>query len=172
MTTSATSHVACLKMAADLGRMRALDEKGILKTAGILEGVLERGTSMWLPAGLGYIMGGPEHRLEGAIGGALGGHLGARALRKLSIRELRKVIKMQPSLSKYRGSTDRELLRGLQGDILFKKNPNLANMKEDFLPLLRQHEGVGSLTGGALGGFGVGKALSSQDALQDSEYVF
>jgi hypothetical protein len=163
MTTDSTNHAVCLKMAADLGRIRALDEKGLLKTAGILDNVIERGMSMWLPAGLGYVMGGPEHRLEGALAGAAGGHLGKRFARGLGLRELRKVVNSNALTSNYHGATDRALLRGIHADPIFRKNPELANMRSEFLPLLRQYEGLGGLVGGSLTGFGVGKALSSQD---------
>ncbi|RLC88617.1 MAG: hypothetical protein DRJ03_01725 [Chloroflexi bacterium] len=171
MPVSAEKRSVFLKMATDLGRMCALDERGLLKTAGILNTLLDQGTSIWLPAGLGYIMGGPGHRIEGAVAGGLGGRLGARLLRKGALHELRGVLKQQPNTGRYRGTTDREVLRGLHGDPIFQKSPELAAMKQDFLPLLRQYEGLGSLAGGALAGLGIGKALSSQGVSQPAAYT-
>lgn len=166
MTTGATNYATCLRMAADLGRARALDEKGLLKTAGVLDKVVERGTSMWLPAGLGYVMGGPEHRLEGAIAGGLGGHLGKRFARGLGLRELRKAVSSNARAANYHGATNEALLHGIRTDPIFRKTPELANMQSEFLPMLRQYEGLGGLVGGSLTGLGVGKALSLQDSPQ------
>lgn len=161
MTTDATSR-ACLQMAVDLGRMRALDEKGLLKTAGMLDRLLESSAGIWAPAGLGYIMGGPEHRLEGALAGALGGHLGRRFLRGMNIKELRKAVGIEPALAKYQTLGDRELLSRLRASAAVQSSPEMAHIKE-FLPTLRRYEGLGSLAGGALAGYGTGQVLSSQD---------
>lgn len=161
MTTDATSR-ACLRMAADLGRMRALDETGLLKTAGMLDRLLESSAGVWAPAGIGYVMGGPEHRLEGTLAGAFGGHLGRRFLRGLNMKELRKAVEIEPALSKYRALGDRDLLSRLRTSSAIQTSPELEHIKE-FLPTLRRYEGLGSLAGGALAGYGTGQVLSSQD---------
>jgi len=163
MTTNATSRATFLKMANDLGRMRALDERGLLKTAGVLDALLSgRTAATLLPAGLGYVLGGPEHRMEGAVAGALGSHLGRRFLRGLNVKELRKAIEIQPSLAKHRSLGDYELLSKLRSNAAVQGSPELAHIKK-FLPTVQNYEGVGSLAGGALAGYDTGQVLSSQD---------
>jgi hypothetical protein len=71
-----------LKMAADLGRMRALDKAGLLKIAGSALTAAKWG----LPALAGAYVAGPEHRFEGALGGAALGHVGRKAGKYLAGR--------------------------------------------------------------------------------------
>ncbi len=162
MTVDTAARNALLKMAADLGRICALDDSGLLKTSGFLGNILERSTVSLLPAGLGYVAAGPEHRLEGAVAGALGGRLGRRFLRGSNIKALRKAVRTEPVLAKHRDLADRELLSALRASKMVKESPGLTHIRE-FLPAMGKYEGVGSLAGGTLAGFGTGQILGLQD---------
>jgi hypothetical protein len=79
---------ACLRMAADLGRIRAMDAAGFTpdrqKTAGILSGL----GSVAAPAAIGFTMA-PEGRERegagyGALAGILGGAMGSAAMKGIA----------------------------------------------------------------------------------------
>lgn len=162
MRNATRKKAALLKMAQDLGRLRALDEQGLLKNANVLGAMLDRSAPIWAPAALGYVLGGPEHRLEGAAAGALGGHLGRGFLRNLSVRGLRETLPKHPELSGLATLSDRQLLSALKASPAVQSGPQMQHIR-DFLGNLGKYEGFGSLAGGGLAGYGVGKILGSQD---------
>lgn len=81
---------ACLKMAADLGRLHAMTEAGfegdLQKTAGILSGL----GSIVAPATIGFAMAPEGREREGAayggLAGLLGGAMGSAAMKGLAPR--------------------------------------------------------------------------------------
>jgi hypothetical protein len=81
-----------LKVARDLGRMRALDEAGLSKTANVFESLFDTGTRWALPLGLpavaGAALAGEGHRQEGAVGGLLGGMAGRQLFKGQATRIL------------------------------------------------------------------------------------
>lgn len=138
---------ACLEVAVDMGRMRAFDELDMSKEAGFIENLLLKYAPLWAPAGAGAVIGGPEHRFEGALAGLGGGALGARLMRSMALRHT-------PGLSKFKGMVGKPTqLRGM-----LSKEPELAEQ----LGSLEKSEWLGRLGGGAGGGYLAHKMLGSQ----------
>lgn len=138
---------SCLNAAVAMGQMRALDEIGMLKRAGVIESLLLRYAPYWAPAGLGAYFGGPEHRFEGALAGLGAGALGTRLMRSMAVRHT-------PELAKFKALIGKpEKLRRTLG-----KDPELAGQ----LGTLEKSEWLGRLGGGAGGGYLAHKMLGSQ----------
>lgn len=158
-----------LKMATDLGRMRAFDEARLSKTSGILESVALKAAPYWVPASMGYVLGGPEHRMEGALAGLGLGAVGSGLGRFAGVRQLRNIVRKSPQFEKFRHLDDLALLREL------KRAPagsGLNELRGDILPLIDQYRWGGRLGGGLLGGFGMGKALEAQEKPNFSQVTF
>lgn len=86
-----TKKAMLLKMAHDIGMLHAIEESGLAKTAsleGALLGLIRRTAPVAIPTVAGAAMAGPDHRLEGALGGLALGALGAHGARHLTARSL------------------------------------------------------------------------------------
>lgn len=136
----------CLKMASDLGRMCALDEAGVLeKRAGIFESLVTKTAPLWVPAGAGAVIGGPEHRLEGLIAGLGMGALGRRVGRHLATRQARQLIGKTKNLPEWLydpATKDNIVLETL------RSHPKAQNIWKHLGPALPQYEWAGTLLGG------------------------
>ena len=158
-----------LRMATDLGRMKAFAEMRLSKTGSILEQIALKTAPYWVPASMGYVLGGPEHRMEGALAGLGLASVGSGLGRFMGVRQLRNIVRKSPQFEKYRHLDDLALLREL------KHAPAGSSLKElrgDILPLIDQYRWGGRLGGGFLGGFGMRKALEAQEKPDFSQMTF
>ena len=145
------------KMAADLGRMHALEKRGGLLDSAIT--AAGRHAGWWAPAAGGAILAGPGYREEGALAGLLAGRLGLRAGRMAGAGGLKggaKYFKGAP-LSKYREAA-RSVGQGeaVKGLVTAKELPAAQQA-------LQQAGLLGGVAGGALGGYGAGRLLGAQN---------
>ena len=105
-------------------------------------------------------MGGPEHRMEGALAGLGVGAVGSNLGRLMGVRQLRNIVRKSSQFEKYRHLDDIALLRKLKHAPIGSR---LDKLRGDMLPLIDQYRWGGRLGGGFLGGLGIGKALEAQE---------
>lgn len=148
-------------MTLELKKLRAPKIGALLKIAGGIEslagGLASKLAPVLLPAGLGAYAAGPEHRMEGAIGGAALGALGKRLAPKL----LRKAMFTNPkSLEMSRQLTGSGVSEGSRAykriqDALGDETPAFIKSLTSF----KEHTPAAIWGGRALGGAGGGLAV-------------